>query len=73
MREAINELIAYIDVIIAIIVQIKNSEEFRVGADLYFFCILDSFAEGLSRILLHLDVIKLSVYKQRQQILDKKR
>ena len=59
--------------IIAIIVQIKNSEQFRVVADMEFLCILDALAHCLSGILLHLDVIKLSVYKQNWRKLDKNR
>lgn len=58
----------YVDVVIAVVVEIKDPKQFGVVAHVNLFGVLDAFAEGLSRVLFHLDVIEFSGDQNKEQI-----
>lgn len=49
---------AYLNVIIAIIMQVKHTVNFTVHTDVNVIDAFNAFADSLARILLHLNVVK---------------
>ena len=54
-------IIVYLDVIVAVVVEIENTEELRVGRDVNLIGVDQSLAEQLAAVLLHLDVVEFPV------------
>ena len=54
----------YLDVVVAIVVEVENPQQLRVRSHVNVVADGDPFTEGLSCILLHLDVVKLPVRKR---------
>ena len=57
----------YLNVIVAVVVQVEGTEEFRVYRDVDIVGVDHSFAEQLAAVLLHLNVVELSAYNKKEQ------
>lgn len=51
--------VSYLNVVVSVVMKVKNSVEFAVDGHANVLGILDPLTESLSRILFHLDVVKL--------------
>ena len=54
----------YLDVVVAVVVQVEHSVDLAVPEDSEVVLLFDSLAHGLPRVLLHLDVVELPVTQQ---------
>ena len=52
--------------VVPVVVEVEDSVELGVSRDVDFFRVFDAFAEGLTGVLFHLDVVKLSERKRRE-------
>lgn len=57
---------AYLNVIIAIVMQVKHTVDFTVHVYLDVIHTLDTFADRLTGILLHLNVVKFPAKNKKQ-------
>jgi hypothetical protein len=57
---------AYLNVIIAIVMQIKHTINFTIHTDVNVIDAFDAFAYCLSRVLLHLNVVKFPARKRKK-------
>jgi hypothetical protein len=44
--------------VVAVVVKVEHSVDFRVEGHVDLLCALDAFGEGLAGVLLHLDVVE---------------
>jgi hypothetical protein len=58
----------YLYVVVPVVMQVEDPVYLRVAAHVQVVCILDAFTDGLSCVLLHLDVVELpeTQHKQRE-------
>lgn len=54
--------------IASVVVQVEHSQQFTIVAHGQLFGNLDSFAQGLAGVLLHLNVVELAVGKSKKDI-----
>ena len=57
----------YLNVIIAVVVQVESAEELRVDRDVDIVGVDHPFAEQLAAVLLHLNVIELSALNKKKK------
>lgn len=57
---------AYLNVIIAIVMQIKHTVNFTIHVDVNVVDALDTFADSLSGVLLHLNVVKFPAKSEKK-------
>ena len=57
----------YLNVIIAVVVQVESAEELRVDRDVDIVGVDLPFAEQLAAVLLHLNVIELSALNKKKK------
>ena len=51
--------VSYLNVVVSVVMKVKNSVELAVYRHTNVLGILDSLTKSLSRVLFHLDVVKL--------------
>ncbi len=56
-------VLAHLDVVVPVVVQVEDPVDLRVCADVDIVRVGDALAQGLSRVLLHLDVVELPARK----------
>ena len=61
----------YLDVVVAVVVEVEDTEEFGIGRDVDVVGVEETLAEQLSTVLFHLDVVELSVKKKRRLIINR--
>lgn len=59
---------AYLNVIIAIVMQVKHTVNFTVHADVNVVHTLNTFADRLSGVLLHLNVVKFPANNKEMKV-----
>lgn len=59
---------AYLNVVIAIVMQIEYSVNFTIHVDVNVVDALDTFADSLSGVLLHLNVVKFPATKKKRKV-----
>lgn len=51
-------MVRHLYVIVSVVVKIQHAVQLAIHGDSQIFSVLDSFAECLSRVLFHLDIVK---------------